>query len=64
MDWVLKKLAKDEAFIEDRGERIVKTWEAWTLLKARIPSLVTRPNDSVPEDMKAAKTAFTEIYQA
>ena len=65
MDWVLKKLAKDEAFNDDNGERIVKTWEAWTLLKARIPSLVSRPKDSVPDaDMKATRAAFTEIYQA
>jgi hypothetical protein len=65
MDWVLKKLPKDEAFIEDRGERVEKTWEIWTLLKARIPSLISRPKDSVPDaDMKAAKAAFTEIYPA
>jgi hypothetical protein len=65
MDKVLKKLAKDEAFIEDRGERVEKTWEIWMLLKTRIPSLVSRPKDSVPDaDMKAARAAFTEIYQA
>jgi hypothetical protein len=65
MDKVLKELAKDEAFIEDRGERVEKTWEIWMLLKTRIPSLVSRPKNSVADDdMKAAKAAFTEIYQA
>jgi hypothetical protein len=65
VDKVRRKLPKNEAFSGDRGERVEKTWEIWTLLKTKIRSLASRSNDSVPDDdMTAARNGFIQIYQA